>query len=84
MSRGAVGPTSDARRESLLRRAARVAVFTVTFLLVFAALAVSVALVVYTAWHHDLGRGVFALLFAILSTQMVLNWFLWKDDEEGS
>lgn len=76
-------PTTDTRRESLPRRAARAAVFTVTFLLVFAAFCVSVALVVYTAWYHDLTRGVFALLFAVLSTQMALNWLLWKDDEDN-
>ena len=24
----------------------------------------------------------FVLLFAVLSAQIALNWFLWKDDEE--
>lgn len=74
--------TASPRRESLPRRAARTAVLAATFLLVLAALAVSIALVVYTAWHHDLGRGAFALLFAVLSTQMTFNWLLWRDDEE--
>jgi hypothetical protein len=55
-------------------------VFTMTFLLVLAALSVSVALVVYTAWRHDLVRGGFALLFAVLSTQMAMNWLLWKNE----
>ena len=31
---------------------------------------------------HDLSHGIFALLFAVLSAQIALNWFLWKDDEE--
>ena len=84
MTRGAVESARAARRESLHRRAIRAIVFTTTFLLVFAALFVSVALVVYTAWRHDLLRGAFALLFAVLSTQMALNWLLWRDDEEGS
>lgn len=53
-----------------------------TLLFVMAALAVSVTLVIYTAWVHDLGRGVFALFFAVLSAQMALNWLLWKEDEQ--
>jgi hypothetical protein len=81
VTRGAAESTRDTRRESLPRRTIRAAIFTTTFLLVLAALCVSVALVVYTAWYHDLTRGVFALLFAVLSTQMALNWLLWKDDE---
>ncbi len=82
MTRGTTESTRDTGRESLHRRAVRTAVFTTTFLFVIAALGVSIALVVYTAWYHDLARGVFALLFAVLSTQMALNWLLWKDDEE--
>lgn len=83
MTRGAAESTRDTRRGSRHRRAVRAAIFTATFLLVLAALCVSVALVVYTAWYHDLTRGVFALLFAVLSTQMALNWLLWKDDEDN-
>ena len=83
MSRGPMDPTRAARRDSLSRQILRTTVLTATFLLVLAALSVSTALVVYTAWIHDLSRGVFALFFAVLSTQMVLNWFIWKDDEES-
>jgi hypothetical protein len=57
-------------------------VLAVTLLFVISAVAVSCALVIYTAWHHDLSHGLFALLFAVLSTQIALNWFLWKDEEE--
>lgn len=46
------------------------------------ALTLSSALVVYTAWLHDLKKGFFALIFAVLSAQMALNWFLWKDEAE--
>jgi hypothetical protein len=63
-------------------RLTRAAVLGVTLLFVLAALAVSSALVVYTAWLHHLREGVFALLFAILSSQIALNWLLWRDDEE--
>ncbi len=65
-----------------LRRALRAIVLGITLLFVIVALAVSSALVVYTAWLHDLGNGIFALLFAILSAQIALNWLLWKDDDE--
>jgi hypothetical protein len=65
-----------------VRRAFRALVLGVTLLFVVAAVAVSSALVVYTAWIHDLRNGLFALLFAILSAQIALNWLLWKDDEE--
>jgi hypothetical protein len=70
------------RPYGIVRRAFRALVLGTTFLFVAAALAISSALVVYTAWIHDLRNGVFALLFAILSAQIALNWFLWKDDED--
>lgn len=54
-----------------------------TFVFVVLALTVSSALVVYTAWLHDLKNGFFALVFAILSAQIAMNWLLWKDEEDG-
>ncbi len=69
-------------RTRVFRRAARALVLGSTFLFVVSALAVSVVLVVYTAWRQDLGRGVFALLFAVLSAQIAVNWLLWKEDGE--
>lgn len=68
--------------DGTVRRTLRVFVLGITLLFVIAALAISSALVVYTAWIHDLRNGLFALLFAILSAQIALNWFLWRDDEE--
>lgn len=59
---------------------ARRTIFGITLLFVLAALLVSAALVIYTAWLHDLNRGLFALAFAVLSAQMALNWLLWKED----
>ena len=70
------------RPDGAVRRAFRVLVLGITLLFVLAALAISSALVVYTAWIHDLRNGLFALLFAILSAQIALNWLLWRDDEE--
>ena len=81
MARGAGLPHSTGRRDGLLRRAFRAIVLGITLLFVVSALAVSCALVVYTAWRHDLRHGLFALLFAVLSAQIAMNWFLWKDDE---
>jgi hypothetical protein len=75
-------PQSRNRPDGIVRRAFRTLVLGVTLLFVIAALAVSSALVVYTAWIHDLRNGLFALLFSILSAQIALNWLLWKDDEE--
>ena len=82
MARGAGLPQSMGRRDGLLRRALRAVVLGVTLLFVVSALTISCALVVYTAWRHDFSHGLFALLFAVLSAQIALNWFLWKDDEE--
>lgn len=82
MSRNAADDLTDGQRVSLLRRAARGVVLVVTFLVVVAALLVSVALLVYTAWRHDLSRGVFALAFAVFSAQIGLNWLLWKQGDE--
>ena len=75
-------PQVGSRADGILRRAFRALVLGLTLLFVIAALAVSSALVVYTAWIHDLRNGLFALLFAILSAQIALNWLLWRDDEE--
>ena len=66
----------------LALRLARAAVFGVTLLFVLAALTVSSALVVYTAWLHHLREGAFALIFAVLSAQIAFNWLLWRDEEE--
>jgi hypothetical protein len=75
-------PQIGSRPDGILRRAFRSLVLGVTLLFVIAALTVSSALVVYTAWIHDLRNGLFALLFAILSAQIALNWLLWREDEE--
>ena len=82
MARGAGLPQSTGRRDGLVRRALRTLVLVITLLFVVSALTISCALVVYTAWRHDFSHGLFALLFAVLSAQIALNWFLWKDDEE--
>ena len=75
-------PQIESRTDGFVRRAIRALVLGITLLFVIAALAVSCALVVYTAWIHDFRNGLFALIFAILSAQIALNWLLWKDDEE--
>ena len=75
-------PQIASRPDGILRRTFRVLMLGVTLLFVVAALGVSSALVVYTAWLHDLRNGLFALLFAILSAQIALNWLLWRDEEE--
>ena len=56
-------------------------VLALTFLSVLAAVSVSVGLVVYTAWRHDLENGFFALVFATLSARTVLAWALWRAEE---
>ena len=82
LSRDVEEPQTGIGPDGAVRRALRGFVLAVTLLFVAAALAVSSALVVYTAWIHDLRNGLFALLFAILSAQIALNWLLWRDDEE--
>ena len=82
MARGAELAQESDRREGAVRRALRAGILGVTLLFVVAALAISSTLVVYTAWRHDLSHGLFALLFAVLSAQIAMNWFLWRDDEE--
>jgi hypothetical protein len=75
-------PRREPGPDGPVRRVLRVIVLGTTLLFVIAALGISSALVIYTAWLHDLRNGLFALLFAILSAQIALNWLLWKDDEE--
>ena len=78
----AADPPQEPRRDGPVRRALRVAVLSVTLLFVVAALAISSSLVIYTAYRHELQNGIFALLLAVLSAQIAINWFLWKDEEE--
>ncbi len=66
-----------------LRRLLRGLVLGVTLVFVLFALLVSSALVVYTGWRHDLRNGVFALIFAVLSAQIALNWLLWRSGGEA-
>jgi hypothetical protein len=75
-------PQGRIHPDGAVRRTVRVLVLGITLLFVLAALAISSALVVYTAWIHDLRNGLFALLFAILSAQIALNWLLWRDEDE--
>ena len=82
LSPSAEQPQARSQPNGVVRRAFRALVLGITLLFVFAALAISSTLVVYTAWIHDLRNGLFALLFAILSAQIALNWLLWKDDED--
>ena len=82
LSPSAQEPRRGTGPDGPLRRALRAAILGITLLFVIAALAISSALVVYTAWLHDLSNGIFALVFAILSAQIALNWLLWKDDED--
>jgi hypothetical protein len=82
LSPSAEEPGREPNPDGPVRRALRAIVLWTTLLFVIAALSISSALVIYTAWLHDLRNGLFALLFAILSAQIALNWILWKDDED--
>ncbi len=82
MARGVELPQDVGRQDGIVRRALRASMFGITLVFVVSALTVSCALVVFTAWRHDLHHGLFALLFSVLSAQIAMNWFLWKDDEE--
>ncbi len=64
------------------RRAGRRIVLVLTFLFVLDAVSVSTGLVVYTAWHHDIKNGLFALAFAVLSVRAALSWFLWQGSDQ--
>ena len=57
-------------------------VLALTFLCILAAVCVSAGLVVFTAWHHDLKNGLFALAFAVLSARATLSWFLWRESDQ--
>ena len=65
------------------RRIAHRALLVTTLLFVLAAVSVSAGLVIYTAWTHDLKNGLFAILFAALSTRAALSWVLWQDHEDS-
>jgi hypothetical protein len=56
-------------------------ILVLTYVFVSLSLAASSALVVYTAWNHDLKNGALALAFAVLSARVSMNWPLWKNEE---
>ena len=56
-------------------------VLVLTLLFTLVSVFVSVGLVVYTAWNHDIKNGLFALAFSVLSTKMAFSWLLWQEDE---
>ena len=60
----------------------RKAIFASTFLFALVSVSVSTGLVVYTARHHDLKNGLFALAFAVLSAKAALSWILWHDSDQ--
>jgi hypothetical protein len=70
------------RKESTSRNSGRTTMFALTLLPVLTAVFVSAGLVVYTAWHHDLKNGLFALAFAVLSSRAVLSWVLWRSSDQ--
>ncbi len=80
LQREEVPPAGTIRRPA--HRSRQRIVLALTFLFVLAAAFVSSGLVVYTAWHHDLENGLFALAFAVLSTRAVLSWFLWHSTDQ--
>lgn len=55
-------------------------VLGLTFLFVLLFLAASSAFVVYAAWTHDLQKGALALVFAVVSGRVAMNWLIWKDE----
>src|ERR671917_2970258 len=79
MRPGVTNPREEIRGDSR-----RTTMFALTLLLVLAAVFVSAGLVVYTAWHHDLKNGLFALAFAVLSARATLSWFLWRESDRPS
>lgn len=54
-----------------------------TLLFVISAVIISSGILVYTAWRHDLEDGAFALIFAVMSAQIALNWIRWREGEES-
>lgn len=82
MPQSTVHARHHSRTSGAVRRALRAFVLVVTLIFVLAALLISAALVVYTAWLHKLQEGAFALLFAVLSAQIAMNWLLWREDED--
>jgi hypothetical protein len=53
-------------------------VLVLTFLFVLVVVSGSTGFVVYTALHHDVMDGLFALAFAVLSARAALSWFWWN------
>jgi hypothetical protein len=72
---------ANLREESVRGNSGRTVMFALVLIFVLAAAFVSAGLVVYTAWHHDLKNGLFALAFAVLSARAVLSWIIWRNSD---
>ena len=80
MPQNTAGPRRRPPPEGTLQRAARGMMLLSTLLFVVSAVVVSSGILVYTAWRHDLKNGVFALIFAVMSAQIALNWLRWREE----
>ena len=83
MPQNTAGPRRRLPPEGPVQRAARGMMLLSTLLFVVSAVMVSSGILVYTAWRHDFEDGVFALIFAIMSAQIALNWLRWREGEES-
>ncbi len=81
MPQNTAGQRREPPPEGPIQRAAQGMMLLSTLLFVISALAVSSAILVYTAWRHDLKNGVFALIFAVMSAQIAINWLRWRKEE---
>ncbi len=73
----------DARGRTHALSRSRQATLALTLLFVLTAVSVSTGLVAHTAWTHDLGNGLFAILLAVLSSKAALSWMLWSSQRSA-
>ena len=76
-------PTRGGESEAPTRPGSPRTTLLLTLLFVLAAITVSVGLIVYTAWLHDLESGPFAVLFGVLSAKAALSWLAWNEQDES-
>lgn len=74
-------PTPRAEAPSQARRHALILGLALGFIVL--SLLTSTALVVYTAWTHDVENGALAIAFAVVCARVAVNWSLWRAERDA-
>jgi hypothetical protein len=71
------------RAEALARTRRHALILGLALGFIVLSLLTSTALVVYTAWTHDVENGALAIAFAVVCARVAVNWSLWRAERDA-